>query len=48
MTVLRPLCAVCHRYERAEGSAKCTYCGPGRLGAPPLPPKRSEFDDGDA
>lgn len=29
--VLRPLCAVCFRNPRAEGSARCTDCGPGRI-----------------
>lgn len=29
--VSRPLCAVCFRNPREEGTARCADCGPGRL-----------------
>lgn len=40
MTALRPNCAVCHANPRAEGSARCEDCGPGRI-QPPRPRLRS-------
>lgn len=29
-----PLCAVCFRSHRAEGSAKCLQCAPGEVAVP--------------
>lgn len=42
MTALRPLCAVCFRHPRAEGTNRCEECGPGRVMMPPRlrPPRR--------
>lgn len=38
----RPLCCVCHGEPRADGSARCWGCGPGRVRAerpkPPITP----------
>jgi hypothetical protein len=31
MTVSKPLCCICFREPRAEGSARCLDCGPGRI-----------------
>ena len=39
MTVLRPLCVVCHHRPREDGSARCHDCGPGRINAPAARPR---------